>query len=145
MHDLYKNFNCSYLRYRFLWFILKFMNRVLWRVKIVTAFNFHGNINFIHLSAISNPEFVNPMGIVGGSSPGISPVPNMYLCSDESVSHMISTCQALDYQRQKVLEDLHTLSIMQRNKDYDKFWINSEKWWHVKSIYSWPKNFKFTN
>jgi hypothetical protein len=38
-------------------------------VKIVTAFNFRRVISTSSIfSAIPNPEFVNPMGIVGGSS-----------------------------------------------------------------------------
>ena len=36
--------------------------------------------------------------------------------SDESVSHVISTCQSLSDQRQKVLEDFHTLCKATKNK-----------------------------
>ena len=71
------------------------MNKVLWGVKIVTAFNFRGNINFTQYSAISNPEFVNPMGIVGGSS--LSTVSNPEFVNPWELSELVRSVEKFDF------------------------------------------------
>ena len=64
-------------------------------VKIVTVFNFRGNINLSIFSAISNPEFVNPMGIVGGSS--LSTVSNPEFVNPWELSELVRSVEKFNF------------------------------------------------
>ena len=68
-------------------------------VKIVTVFNFRGNINLSNFSAISNPEFVNPMGIVGGSSEVVrfSTVSNPEFVNPWELSELVRSVEKFDF------------------------------------------------
>ena len=64
-------------------------------VKIVTVFNFRGNINLSNFSVISNQEFVNPIGIVGGSS--LSTVSNPEFVNPWELSELVRSVEKFDF------------------------------------------------